>query len=260
MEKFHVRFGIKVDIEEARKNFVNRADNLVFHSLFLKLPVHLWEDFRNEIATDLGERYGYETPIDQYVRGDFHRTLQALEAFYRGFPRNKKDVEAVISRLLNDAEVDLGIRWEDGRFLPSGAKLLDERLVNEELRWLRTPGLESVLQPFEKGLGHFVHAQKRPELLADVVTDMYEALEALAGIITGRPDKDLSANRELFISTVNASEAYKKILREYIDYANQFRHAAKEGKPKPPLSEREVESFMYLTGLFIRLAIGVGGM
>ena len=80
-------------------------------------------------------------------------------------------------------------------------------------------------------------------------------MEALAKIVTGRPKKDLSANRESFLKQVNASEAYKTILKDYIKYANEFRHAAEEGKQKPVPSRREVESFLYLTGLFIRMAM-----
>ena len=93
------------------------------------------------------------------------------------------------------------------------------------------------------------------KLLFDVVTDLYESLEALAKLVTGRPDKDLSGNRELFLRKVNASDAYKSLLKDYIDYANHFRHAESPAKPKPTVSEREAESFVYLTGVFIRLAI-----
>src|SRR5882724_8038685 len=102
----------------------------------------------------------------------------------------QKDLGNLIQRLLDASEVDLGIRWENGRFIRSGAALLDEGLVNNPLRWLRSSGYEAVRTPFEKGLSHFLHASKRPELLTDVVTDMYESLEALAKIVTGRPDKD----------------------------------------------------------------------
>ncbi len=84
---------------------------------------------------------------------------------------------------------------------------------------------------------------------------MYEALEALAQIITGRPGQTLSANREMFVSRVGASDHYKKLLKDYIDYAHEFRHAAREPGARPTPSKAEVESFMYLTGIFIRLAI-----
>ena len=84
---------------------------------------------------------------------------------------------------------------------------------------------------------------------------MYEALEALTKIVTNRPEKDLSANQELFIKRLKASEPYKKILKDYIEYANEFRHAQKAGEKRPDVSEAEVESFVYLTGLFVRLAM-----
>jgi hypothetical protein len=49
---------------------------------------------------------------------------------------------------------------------------------------------------------------------------------------------------------------YKRMLKEYIEYANKFgRHAGPRGMPKPMPSRKEVEAFMYLTGLFIRLAV-----
>ena len=80
-------------------------------------------------------------------------------------------------------------------------------------------------------------------------------LEALAKTVTGRPDKDLSANREMFLAKVKASDEYKQLLKDYIDYANRFRHAEREGQRRPELSRKEVESFVYLTGVFIRLAM-----
>ena len=86
---------------------------------------------------------------------------------------------------------------------------------------------KGVLAPYEKGLRHLLHSQIRTELLNDVVTDMYESLEALAKLQTGR-DSDLSGNAELFIKKVSASDEYKVILRNYIDYANRFRHAVRE--------------------------------
>jgi hypothetical protein len=104
-------------------------------------------------------------------------------------------------------------------------------------------------------LRHFLEVEKRPEVLSDVITDTYEALEALAKIITGRPNNDLSANAESFIKAVKASDAYKSMLKEYIDYANRFRHSPRPARPRPSLSVPEVESFVYLTGIFIRLAI-----
>lgn len=126
--------------------------------------------------------------------------------------------------------------------------------MNDSLRWLAEPKYESVRKPFEKGLSHYLEANNKPDRLPDVVTDMYEAIEALAKVINNN-DRDLSRNRESFIKNIGASAYYKKLLKDYIEYGGKFRHAARLDKPKPSLSEPEVESFVYLTGLFIRLVI-----
>ena len=97
-------------------------------------------------------------------------------------------------------------------------------------------------------------AVMNPELLADTITDMYEALEALAKIVVGN-DKDLSGNQEQLISKLGVSNEYKPILKGYISLANEFRHAAEKGQAKNLPSSKEVESFIYLTGTFLRLAL-----
>ena len=93
--------------------------------------------------------------------------------------------------LLEESEVDISLRWENGYFVTSGAKLLDNALVNDVLHWLRDKSYNDVLVPYEKGLHHFLEVEKRPEVLSDVITDAYEALEALAKTITKRPNSDL---------------------------------------------------------------------
>lgn len=253
---FHERFNIEVGMNEARRRFVNRALNLVFGSFLYQFSD--CEGIVTEIATVLGVLYDGDDfdSVKEYIDDDFYKTLLATETLFNIIPSDsKEELVAIIHRIINESEVDIGIRWEGGKFMKSGARSLDDGLVNDILAWLSEKGYENVMSPYRKGLDHFLHAEKRPELLADVVTDMYEALEALSKIITGRPNSDLSSNRELFIKTVKASLAYKKILKEYIDYANEFRHAAEEDKEKPSLSIREVESFIYLTGVFLRLAI-----
>ena len=96
---------------------------------------------------------------------------------------------------------------------------------------------------------------QKPERLWDTVTDVYEAVEALAKRITGK-DTDLSANAQLFISKLKLSGYYKKMLKDYIDYANEYsRHATRLGKEKKLLLRSEVEAFIYTSGLFIRLAV-----
>jgi len=44
-------------------------------------------------------------------------------------------------------------------------------------------------------------------------------------------------------------------LKDYIDYANDYRHAAELGKTKRPPLLNEVEAFIYTSGVYIRLAV-----
>lgn len=251
MTRFHERFTIVIGAEDARRRFVNRAHNLIFDELLSRTADS--GRIAKLIVSELGERYDYRG-ISLYIGDEFLRVLEAIEGYYRVAPAVRDALNEIVSQMLASAEVDLGVRWQDGRFLPVGVTLLDDALVNDPLHWLRNKGHDSVLGPFEKGLAHLLRAHNDPAPCADVTTDMYEALEALAQLVSGREGRDLSANRELFLSRVGASDAYKQILRDYIEYANQFRHASQAGA-RPSLSLKEAESFVYLTGLFIRLAM-----
>jgi len=263
---FHQRFNIEVGIEETQKRFVNRIINKVgehFPRLGRLSPGQSRYEYAGKylrnVAYRLGEPYSYRLGFEGYVGGDFSKCMLAVEALYEALFFNSDDDSEIVSGLVQNAiklnEIDLGIRWRNGHFWPSGAKLLDEALVNENLKWLSDPKYSNVIAPFEKGLSDYLEANRHPERLLDTVTDMYEALEALAKIVTGRPSRDLSANAELFVSKLNLSDYYKNMLKDYIEYANQYRHAIEPGIERKPPLPNEVEAFVYTTGLFIRLAI-----
>lgn len=259
---FHERFNIEVREKDAKERFLNRVRNHIFRNFFehkgkvdeatLKNRI-LWQ-----VANALGEEYDYFWGFDHYVGADFYGCLQALEVGYAALPKEtqRQELSLRIGLVISQSETDLGILWQEGIFVRRGARFLDEGLVNEPLRWLSDPKYRNVLAPFQKGLSHFVEAEKEPDRLADTVTDMYEALEALAKAVTGRPGKDLSANAELFVKKLKLGHYYNKMLKDYICYANEFRHGVEEGRQRPLPSGREVEAFVYTTGLFIRLAIG----
>ena len=99
-----------------------------------------------------------------------------------------------------------------------------------------------------------MEANKDPTRYGDVITDMYEALEAVAKIVTGR-DVDLAGNREKFASELRLPEQYTRMLKEYIDFGCKYRHSPGVTQPREYPSEEDTEAFMYITGLFVRRAI-----
>jgi len=256
---FHHRFNIKINREEAEKRFTNRILNKIEQDLngLKYISIEPYKAAMYNVASKLGLKYD-GSAIHNYVRIDFNACLLSLEALYEVFVKNgeyeAERLSKIIQYCLFLSEADLGITWRDGSFWPSGAKLLDEDLVNVNLKWLSDLGFQAVLVPFEKGLRHFLEANKQPEKLADTVTDMYEAMEAMAKTATGR-DKDLSANKEKFISVLELNDHYKKMLGDYIEYANQYRHAVKPSAKREIPKRNEVEAFYYITGIFVRLSI-----
>lgn len=255
---FHQRFSIKVQDEDAKRQFVNRVENYAVQNFFeakIKQEVYkgriLWQ-----VANELGRKYYHIFDFDSYVQGDFNDCLRALEAAYRALPTKaqKEELEAIVQLIISESEIDLGISWREGAFWPSGAKLLDEALVNQSLQWLSDLKYNNVFIPFQKGLKDFLEANKHPERFVDTIRDMYEALEKLARIFCNNK-RNLKANAEQFVSKLDLSTHYSKMLKNYTEYAHEFRHAVEEGKQRVPPSAQEVEAFIYTTGLFIRLAI-----
>ncbi len=256
-DKFHQRFKFDLGVDEAKRRFVNRANNLILHELLAGISIHGIRSpaaqTEKALCTTLGEKYKGCGCLATILGDDFQLHLRALEGVYES--PMKAWAERVAIQLLDECEIDLGIRWKEGQFRPSGSRLLDEKLIDDVLGLLKSPAHEGVLKPFVKGLDHFLHSMKNPAILSDIVTDMYESLEALAKIVTNN-DKDLSANRETFVAKLKLSEPYKRMLKDYIEYANDFaRHAGERGQAKPAPSRYEVEAFIYQTGLFSRLVL-----
>ena len=236
---------------------LNHVKQTVFAGGYRNISSH---DFLSSLSNALGERFDRtfasidsDGLLEEYAGNDFHRALRVLEVLcqMQALQSEREKVSKFATDLLKNSEVSLGMRWRDGVFVKTGAEALDSALVNDPLKWLSKQELKTVREPFEKGLSHYLAASKNARLYGDVITDMYESVEALSKIITERPTRDLSGNAELFLKKIRASESYKKILKEYIAYANNFRH----GGEKLAVEEHEAESFIYLTGLFIRMAI-----
>jgi hypothetical protein len=185
--------------------------------------------------------------------------LYATEALYKSLsnvsPQLGDYFDFLVDQTIRETEMYLDISWHRGHFEKKGAALLDEKLVNESLRWLADPKYQSVLVPFQKGLSHLLGGTKDQQRYGDAVTDMYEALEAMAKLVTGKPTRELSALREEFIAKLRLPETHKVMLKEYIDYGCDFRHALEAGQPRTWPLEHEAENFVYMTGVFIRLAI-----
>jgi len=262
---FYKRFNIPINLSKAQGHFMNRIKNII-HLLIDEMYRSFFPDFFLEgkkrrllvfVANKIGKKFDsiqdFEESIDR--EENFLEHLHLVEAFYACIDEDRQSqLSELVEDAISESVFDLGTIWSNGKFLKKGAPILDKRLVNESLGILKGKSYENVLDPFEKGLKCLLQSQKEPGSLVNATTNVYEALEALAKIVCGN-DRDLSGNRQLFIAKINTPEFYKKVLKEYIEYACEFRHAVKEGEKRRIPSEREVEAFVYLTAIFIRLAL-----
>jgi len=171
-QQFHERFGIEIGMGEAKRRFINRIINHVKQTVFAAgyLQVSTF-DFLASLSNALGEpfdsvqaRLQWDDLLEKYVGSDFHRALRVLEVLYPIAELQRDKVSRFATDLLRNSEVDLGLRWQDGVFVKTGAELLDSALVKDPMNWLRRPELKTVREPFEKGLTHYLGASQNSAL------------------------------------------------------------------------------------------------
>jgi len=269
---FNKLFGIQPNLDEERKQFVNRT-NQTFHlidtesrnefkynELFDKLCFALGRNANDLRREDRGEVSEFELLDEQYdpeirilTKDDFIETLRVLCVLYEIFKRREdvirelgiQLIDARISNALSQATCDLGVRWKDGLFYPSGAEELDKALIEEPLVWLDKYPNER--EDYKRALDCYVEGTH----LGDVVRNCYTALEGVSRAIL-RNSKTLDNNKDALLAIIELSDGWKSILGAYINYAHDFRHAS-EGRYTA--SKEEAEAFLYMTGLIMRLLI-----
>jgi hypothetical protein len=255
---FYTRFNIPTDVAGARRRFMNRVIDRIDDILFSNgVPSDTRYRAERHIALKLGTRYEPQKPISDYFDGDFHKTLQALEAVYEFMgqtQRAREQLDGYVRQLMELCEVDIEVRWRDGKFYPAGAAELDKALVNDVLMWLREPQYSEVRAALENALNHLSGSLANEALRKDVITDAYEALESLSKIVLGSDKGDLSKNREQFLSKISAPAESRDLLKSYIEFGCEYRHGP-GSRPRPTPSEADTEFFVYQTGAFIRRAV-----
>ena len=139
---FEKRWDISLDYDTVYERFITRIQNgLHYHFEFLMSDQHSEDDNGSilvAVANTLGRKYVAYWGFDRYIDdADKYSLLRALEGLYVSLPDELIDVlDPMITNAINMSEIDLGIQWENGMFLKTGAKLLDEELINVSLTWL----------------------------------------------------------------------------------------------------------------------------
>lgn len=261
LKRFNKIFGIHEPLEQEKKRFVQRINQTIFREvenffeydlIFSTLCFRLGEDVDEKTSE---ARLSLNTIIMPKLRSltydDFYRTLQVVCLLYQYFSDNNKNrqklnsIDKSIKMAFSLSGVDLGIKWSKGMFYPSGAKNLDERLIEDPFDWLED-------YPDEKRDFLGAIAAYTNKNLGEVVINCYLVVEGLVRAVL-KNKKVLENNKEELFKNIDLSQEWKSILDKYISFANEFkRHASNKRHKINPL---EVEAFLYFTGLLVRLII-----
>jgi len=265
-KRFNEVFGLEDRIEEEKERFINRVNQIIFHRIDTEQVEQLDYSLLYELvcfelgvnAHDFGKRelgVGYILIVPAAIRtvtGDsFEKTLIVLCALYKYLSKeshrdvNSKWLSKQINSILNRCTLEIGVRWKDGFFYPSGAEELDKPLVEETMTWLKdypneSQNIRTALQCYMAG-----------DSLTDVITNCYSAVEGIARKVLGN-QKTLDNNKNDLLAKIDLSDGWKAILANYISYSHDYRHASEE---RHDITKHEAEAYLYMTGLIIRLTI-----
>ncbi len=279
---FRKRMGLTgVDSAELRQRFLNRVGVSIFRWLQDNKGVTFYdENFIWWASEQMGEPWaervqpreigtGYwsDITLETMAEGDFYKTLEVIEYCYKYLGEGRareiydrygyntreeiislRNFEERMSRIILLSEGDLGIFWKSGKFYPSGAKELDEALINEVLDWLdKYPATK---KQFHIALGHYEKSIKNVSAGKDAITNSYTSVEALAKEVLGN-DKPFDKNSDALVDKLDLPKEYKNVVHYYKQLAHEYgsRHAGSNPNHK------EVEAFIYLTGLLLRLMV-----
>ncbi len=266
-KRFNEIFGFEDTVEAERKRFVERVNQAIFHNIdtvdcdsydyehliqlvCFDLGINFHDLHQRRVGVGINERY-LPASIRTLTRDDFTETLRVLCALCgriqlggdtkKGQELLSKLIEAALSR----CTCDIGVRWKDGFFYPSGAEELDTSLIEETLAWLKDYPDErrdyrTALQCYAAG-----------DSLADVIKNCYSAIEGVARKVLAN-ERTLDNNKDELLAKINLSDGWKSLLANYIRYAHDYRHAS---IGRHEITKQEGEAYLYMTGLIIRLAI-----
>jgi len=249
LKEFDSLFGTTETLDEAKSSFVQRINSTVFAPLKRGHFRNRYEDTFRAIC------YSWGVNADDLLSEVNHNNFGSLivpsprkltlDEFVID-PSIRGQLNAIIEMALGASSVDLGVRWTDGMFYPSGAKELDEKLVSDNLQWLaKFPDAKKF---FSTSLGHFNESLENPSARKDAITNAYTAIEEITKKVLDNKN-NFEKNSNSLVERLELVDEYKNIVHYYKQIAHQYssRHAGSE------ITHIEAEAFIYLTGILLRL-------
>lgn len=269
LKKFNQLFSIPISKEEEMDKFVQRVNQTIFsdikdnpypasyESIFKNICYYLGINHQDEIRKKNRDNYGYSLIIPSLrslTNDDFYKTLKMIVLLYKYFDDNeewKNKISKWVTIAISNAEKDLGIRWSDGMFYSSGAEFLDEHLIDDIIGVLQTEDRKAILIAYKKGLKEFWESRSDRNKFKNVIRDMQLSLDEASKVLIS--DKNVGFQyllKDKKWDKIIANKYYQKIFFQLNELADKLvKHKSDE-----EFDIIEIETFIYLTGIFLRVA------
>ncbi len=287
---FKKRFGKEIDEAEVKAAFVNHLNYKLLGHLDTQIGRHYTSVthrqnnryysagsrgeeifdaiclYLNENPTQVVKNYNLRrvmetiTPPLRFITGDdFEKSLMVAEAAYEYFQNSshyRKDewcriIDSVVSEQL-EAPLSLGISWVGGKFIPEGAKELQEALIKDNLIWLLDyPETQKL---FRAAIDDYAGSRNSEIKRKNAMSNSFQAVEQFARTLLDTDKAFDNIFDELIQRLALRSHSHwKKICNHWNELAKEF--ARHSGRKQMIPSQGETEAFVYLSGLLLRLMI-----
>ncbi len=256
LKEIYNRLGISSSLEEEHQRFYQRI-LLTFEELNSKLLDYGsdFDEILNEVCFNLGKenKGSFENILENETLEEYliacEVILSVLSSLYDKVIYDF--FSSRINRAIENSILDLGVIFDkkNDKFIIKGAKELDEKLILEPLDWLENYPI--VKKSFSGALEEYLKKD-----YPDAITKAYSSLESLVKTFLDS-DKRLDSLIPDLLKTLNFTKEWQSILVNYSKYAHEFssRHGKKENKKSSPAEPIQAESYIYFTGLIIRIII-----
>lgn len=264
---FYKRWNIDLNEKERWHSFRNRVlnsymkigraisyssemENEFFELIGIhKRPANIF-DF-NVLENELSKSPTYNYLFDTNDMKGFILGIQAVFWLKELTKAQKKDFLIGIQEAVSITGVPLGIKQTESEiiFYPEGAKLLDEKLINDNLDWLSAH--PKSYETFKMSLMEIgIQGKER-----NVVDHLRLSLELLLKDIfnNGKSLENQKSDIGNYLKSKNISPEISNLLERVLDY--YAKHQNNKAKHDCAVLSSEVEFILYLTGTVMRFLL-----
>ena len=275
---FKKRFGQEIDIDDLKKDFVNKINYHLIEPLDESLGFYYGsggESIFDFVALQFNynpseiisrwnrNNYGVSSnrpPLTYFSSKKFEETMLLVEVLYDYYnlesnPYNTEDRISNINNIVNHAlnqPISIGITWREGKFYPEGVEEFDEKLITDVLKWLEKKPKVKIL--YKNALDHYSQSINDPVKRKDVLVNSFQAVEQITKDFLVSPKESFDNNFNTLVDKLQLEKEWKKIFNSYKELNKEFgRHSGTKTDFIP--NQEDTEAFLYLSGLIIRLII-----